>query len=138
MTMWTMVPEVVEPDLVALLVTITAMKVGSGPAGGGELLPGAAVKVAPQVGVVGLFAKPLKLLGAAPPLKELVFAHCAPQNVTEVPIAEFWSPMTKAPPPGAKEKPSVVQDVTAWAPPTSLMVVVIVKVPVVAKVCVPE
>ena len=96
-----MVPEIVGPDLLDELVTITAMSAGSGPWGGGELLPGSALHTAPHVGVVGLAAKPLKPRGAGPPLNELIFAHCAPQNVTEWPTAESSSPMTKAPPPGA-------------------------------------
>jgi hypothetical protein len=33
-------PEIVDPDFEIELETITAMKSGSGPAGGGELLPG--------------------------------------------------------------------------------------------------
>src|SRR5258708_2626277 len=112
MTMWRVLPEIVEPDLAAELVTITAMKVGSGPAGGGVLLPGSAVQPLPQVGVVGFSAKPLKLRGAEPPLKELSFAHCAPQKVTEVPVAAFRSPMTKLPPPG----PNPTVQMTATGP----------------------
>ena len=134
MTMWRMLPEIVEPDLSAELMTITAIKAGSGPSGGGVLLPGSALQTAPQVGVVGFSAKPLKLRGAEPPLKELSFAHWAPQKVTvftdqdRVPL----SPMTKLPPPGAKENASVLQDVLVVLPPTSVMVVVMVWLPVVA------
>src|SRR5712692_692811 len=135
--MWTVSPEISEPSLPTELVTITAMKAGSGPSGGGVLLPGSVVQATPQLGVVGSSAKPLKLRGAEPPLKELSFAHRAPQKVTEVPIAAFLSPMTKLPPPGAKANPRVLHDVTAMLPPTSLMVVVMVKVPVVAYVCEP-
>ena len=96
-----MSPEILGPDLLDELVTITAISAGSGPSGGGELLPGSALQLIPQAGVPGLSAKPLKLRGAGPPLSALIFAHCAPQNVTEVPTAEFSFPMTKAPPPGA-------------------------------------
>ncbi len=71
------------PDLAAELVTITAMYLGSGPAGGRALLPGSVLKDAPQLGVLRLAAKPLKLAGAPPPLSELSCAHCAPQNVTK-------------------------------------------------------
>ena len=49
-------PEIWEPDFVDELVTSTAMNVGSGPAGGGVLLPGSVVHVAPQEGVAGDFA----------------------------------------------------------------------------------
>jgi hypothetical protein len=97
-----MLPEVVGPDLADALVTITPINAGRGPSGGGELLPGSALQTAPQVGVFGLSAKPLKLRGAGPPLRELIFAHWAPQNVTDRPIAESRLPITKAPPPGAK------------------------------------
>src|SRR5258708_24383739 len=103
-------PEIVEPDLVIELETITPMKAGRGPAGGGVLLPGSVLQPVPQLGVLGLSAKPLKLAGAVPPLKEFSFHHCAPQNVTAVPTALFWSPITNEPPPGAKAKISTLQD----------------------------
>src|SRR5712691_7514736 len=135
--MWTVSPEISEPSLPTELVTITAMKAGSGPSGGGVLLPGSVVQATPQLGVVGFSAKPLKLLGAEPPLVGLSFAHCAPQKVTESPTEAFWSPMTKLPPPGAKPNPRVLHDATALLPPTSLMVVVMMNVPVVAYVCEP-
>src|SRR6266478_1438860 len=135
--MWTVLPEISEPSLPTELVTITAMKVGSGPSGGGVLLPGSVVQATPQLGVVGSSAKPLKLRGAEPPLVGLSFAHCAPQKVTEVPVAAFLSPITKLPPPGAKANPTVVQELVAMLPPTSWIVVVMVKMPVVAYVCAP-
>ena len=97
-----MLPDVVGPDLAAELVTITPISAGRGPSGGGELLPGAARQAIPHVGVLGLLAKPLKLRGAGPPVRKLTFAHWAPQNVTELPTAALLSPITKAPPPGAK------------------------------------
>ena len=96
-TTWSVLPEIVEPDFVDELVTITAMYGGSGPAGGGELLPGSVLQVEPHAGVAGFLAKPLKSEGAEPPLREFVFDHCAPQKVT-VPI-EVKLPTTNAPPP---------------------------------------
>jgi hypothetical protein len=73
-------PEIVEPDFVLELVTITPMNAGSGPAGGGVLLPGSVLQSTRQLGVAGFSAKPLKLAGAAPPLSELSFHHCAPRR----------------------------------------------------------
>jgi len=78
--MCTVSPEICEPDLDVELVTITPMNAGSGPVGGGGLLPGPVVQSVPQLGVAGSRAKPLKLAGAAPPLRVLRFHHCAPQN----------------------------------------------------------
>jgi hypothetical protein len=127
----------VEPVFVAELVTITPMKAGSGPDGGGVELPGSLDQSRPQVGVCGSSAKPLKLLGAPRPLNLLSFAHCAPQNVTELPTVAFWSLMTKLPPPGAKENPTVAHAAVAILPPTSVMVVVMVNEPVDAYVCEP-
>ena len=64
--------------------------------GGFELLPGLLVQVPPQPeGAVS--AKPLKELGAEPPLMALSFAHCAPQNVTELPMPASRLPITKVP-----------------------------------------
>ncbi len=88
-TIWGVFPEIVGPDLAAELVTITAMYLGSGPAGGGALLPGSVLQVAPQLGVMGFAAYPLKLAGAGPPLRELRWAHWAPQKVTADPAALF-------------------------------------------------
>jgi len=135
--MWIELPEMIEPVFVAELVTITPMKAGSGPDGGGVELPGSVDQSRPQVGVRGSSAKPLKLLGAARPLNVLSFAHCAPQNVTELPTAALWSLMTKLPPPGAKENPTGAQVVVAILPPTSVMVVVMVNEPADAYVCEP-
>ena len=78
-TIWVLMPEIVDQDLSTELDTITAMNDGT-VAGGPELLPGSVVQGCPQAG--GLLvesAKPLKLFGAPPPLSELLFAHCAPQ-----------------------------------------------------------
>src|SRR5712692_10475193 len=107
-----MFPEIVGPDLLDELVTMTPISRGSGPSGGGVLLPGSVLHPAPQLGVPGLSAKPLKLRGAGPPVSELTFAHCAPQNITELPTTAFLSPMTNAPPPGAKA--SVQMTVTVF------------------------
>ena len=102
MTTFGVLPEMVEPDLVIELETITAIYAGT-LAGGFELLPGSVVHVAPhEVGVVMLeLANPLKPFGAAPPVKELTFAHCEPQKVTLCPTAELLLPMTNEPPPPA-------------------------------------
>src|SRR5260370_38571006 len=115
--MWTVLPEISEPSLPTELVTITAMKVGSGPSGGGVLLPGSVVQATPQLGVVGSSAKPLKLRGAEPPLGGFSFAHCAPQNVTALPVPAFLSPMTKLRPPGAKANSTLLHDLVAVRPP---------------------
>src|SRR5216683_1886619 len=95
-----MSPDIVDPDLLIELDTMIATYDGM-VSGGSELLPGSAVQVPPQLdGVVLLWlAKPLKLAGAAPPLKEFSVHHCAPQKVTDVPTAAFRSPITKFPPP---------------------------------------
>jgi hypothetical protein len=45
--------------------------------------------------------------------------------------------MTKLPPPGANENPIAVQDAVAVLPPTSLMAVMIVNIPVDAYMCEP-
>src|ERR1700737_3718806 len=98
---------------------MTAMKAGNGPVGGGELLPGSADQLVPHAGEVpGVSSKPLKAAGAAPPLREFRFHHCAPQNVTEVPTALFRSPITNEPPPGAKAKTTTVQTALAVLPPS--------------------
>src|SRR5438552_10593146 len=100
--MCTLSPVMVEPDFVELLVTMIPMYAGSGPAGGGVLLPGSVDQPPPQAGSLGVSAKPLKLDDAAVPLIKLILLHWAPQNVTAVPVALSLSPMAKAPPPGAK------------------------------------
>src|SRR5438128_12534707 len=105
------------------------MKAGSGPAGGGALLPGSVLQSVPQLGVFGFRAKPWKLAGAGPPLKEFSCHHCAPQKVTDVPTALFRSPITNEPLPGAKAKTSTLQ-VAAVVLGWSVIVVVTVKKPV--------
>ena len=127
-------PEIVDPDFEIELETITAMKSGSGPAGGGELLPGAAVQFVPHAGaVLGSFSKPLKAAGASPPLNVFSFAHWAPQKVTWVPTAEFPSPITKLPPTDVP-KIRTTQEVVAVEPPSSTIETVMVKNPVEAYV----
>jgi hypothetical protein len=72
-------------NLTIELDTITPMSEGW-LAGGPELLPGLLVQPPPQLwGETS--AKPLKASGAAPPLRALTLAHCAPQNSTAVPLA---------------------------------------------------
>jgi hypothetical protein len=106
-TILTMSPEMVEPDLLTWLETRTPMKEGS-EAGGFPLFPGPAFHISPQDGgVLVLEAKPLKLSGAAPPLRELSRDQLALQKVTVVPLALLLSPITKAPLAG-KAKISVV------------------------------
>ena len=62
-------------------------------------MPGPLVHVPPQLAGFGSveLAKPLKLWGAVPPLKEFTEAQCAPQNVTWLPTTAFSSPITKFP-----------------------------------------
>src|SRR6266571_2318160 len=123
--MCTVSPEIVDPDWEIELETITAMKVGREPAGGGVLLPGSVDQVVPQAAAGGVSSKPLKEAGAEPPLRLFSFAHCAPQKVTAVPTAEFPSPITKLP--LAKVAKTVTwHEVAAVEPPSSLIVVVIV------------
>src|SRR5450756_701965 len=112
---------------------MTPMKAGSGPGGGGVLLPVSALQLAlaTQLGALGFSAKPLKLAGAGPPLREFSFHHWAPQKVTELPTTALLSPIAKLPPPGAKAKVSTLQVAVAVAPPSSMIDVVIVKGPVV-------
>ena len=64
---------------------------------------------------------------AAPPLRSFSFHHCAPQNVTAVPIAAFLSPITKVPP-ATPAKISTLQLVVAVLPPTSAIETVIVRI----------
>jgi hypothetical protein len=61
-------------------VTISAMKAGSGPLTGGVELPGSALQFVPHAGAWADSAKPLKLLGAGPPLKLFFLAHWAHQD----------------------------------------------------------
>src|SRR3954465_15711612 len=111
--MWIELPEIADPDLVTPLVTITAMNVGSGPEGEGAELPGAVIQLTPQAGVRGERAKPLKLRESFPPPARFFCVHCAPQNITRSPMPACREPMAKLPPPGANEKPIVLQDVLA-------------------------
>src|SRR6266852_357551 len=72
MTMWTVSPDSVEPDLWTELATMTAMYCGT-MSGGPELLPGSLVQPAPHCGGCPVpSAKPLKLAGAEPPRNELL------------------------------------------------------------------
>jgi|GraSoiStandDraft_40_1057318.scaffolds.fasta_scaffold1546322_2 hypothetical protein len=80
MTIATASPETSGPIWRAELVTITAMNSGSGPSGGGVLLPGSDVQLCPQAGVTGWSEKPLKLRGAGPAVNELCCAHWEPQK----------------------------------------------------------
>src|SRR5579872_6139086 len=94
-------PEMVEPDFVIELATITPMYEGSGPPGGDALLLGPVVQLVPHTGGTALSSNPLNDDGVGPPLRVLSFDHWAPQNVTAVPLALLPSPITK-PPPGGK------------------------------------
>jgi hypothetical protein len=93
-----MLPEIVEPDLLIELAAITVMVLGT-EFGGGALLPGSVFHVPGQEAGLGVVkrAKPLKVFGAAPPLRVLAFDHWAPQNVTFFPTTAFRSPITKLP-----------------------------------------
>src|SRR5579862_1842918 len=95
--MCTMLPEIVLPDFVTWLVTITAISPGT-LAGGGVLLPGSVVQVLPQVGAVLPSSKPLKLAGPEPVLSALFFHHCDPHQLTWPPETFSRSPITKDPP----------------------------------------
>src|SRR5260370_4622038 len=130
-------PEIVALDLYTESLTTTPMNAGSGPDGGGVELPGSADQLRRQAGVRGMSAKPLKLLGAPRPFNGLSLAHWALQKVTGLPTEASCLPMMKVPPPGANENPIAVHDAVAVLPPTSLIVVVIVKIPVDAYVCEP-
>src|SRR5262245_10649621 len=70
-------------------------------AGGRTLPPGLAVQLPPhgktRLLEEALLASPWKLDGAGPPLSELRFDHCAPQNVTLLPMLAFCSPITNGP-----------------------------------------
>ena len=107
MTMCTVLPWIVEPDFVIELETITAMNAGSGPGGGFALLPGPVVQFVPHVTLAGFFSKPLNEAGALPPVRLFSIDHCAPQKVTEVPIAALLSPITKLPPLAKTQKTNV-------------------------------
>src|SRR5260370_1338305 len=100
MMICTTLPEIALPDWLIELETITPMKEGSGPGGGGALLPGSVVQVVLHVGSMAESSQPLKEAGAGPPLKVLFVAHCAPQKLTEVPVTVpgTTSPTTNEPP----------------------------------------
>ena len=68
-----MLPEIVEPDWVMELAAITVMN-GGRVLGGPELLPVELVHVPPHEAGFGLMelAKPLKLWGAVPALREFI------------------------------------------------------------------
>lgn len=134
--MCTVFPEIVDPDWEIELETITAIKAGSGPGGGGGLLPGSVDQLVPQVTDAGAFSKPLKADGAEPPLNVFSFPHCAPQKVTGVPNAAFPSPITKVPP-ATVAKTRTGQDAEAVDPPSSMTLIVTVNVPVDAYVWLP-
>ncbi len=94
-------PEIVGPDLITVLVTITAIYDGT-LVGDPELLPGSVVQVFPQEGgvVLSVFANPLNAPGTGPPDKLFSFCHCVPHHVTAVfgkAEAMVWSPNTKEP-----------------------------------------
>src|SRR2546421_928546 len=121
--MCTVSPEICEPDCELELVTITPINAGNGPAGGEALLPGSVPQSAPQLGVAGLSAKPLKLEGAGPPLRVFSVDHWAPQKVTAVPGALLPSPITNAPPVDTGAKISTVHPLTdVMLPPSSVTV----------------
>src|SRR6266511_1058425 len=96
--MCTVLPEIVEPDWLIELETITAISAGSGPGGGGGLLPVDVVQFVPHVTVGGDFSKPLNEAGAVPPLRLFSFHHLAAQKVTAVQTTALLSPITKFPP----------------------------------------
>src|ERR1700747_1895260 len=92
------VPEAsTEPSWLIWLATATSMYSGSGAGGGSELLPVPLVQARPHAGVGNELTQPLNDDGAGPPLSELSFHHCAPQNVTAVPTAVSRSPTVKLP-----------------------------------------
>ena len=95
-------PEIVGPVWLIELETTTPIREGSGPGGGGALLPGSVVQVVPHIGSMTESSQPLKEAGAPPPLKVLFLAHCAPQKFTEVPVVVpgTTSPTTNEPPAG--------------------------------------
>src|SRR5216117_3367473 len=97
-----MLPEILEPDLVIELDTITALWDGIG-RGGAESSSLSVVKSPPGFGSRMLveFAKPVKLAGAEPLLNAFDLCHCALQNVTCLPTTPSPSPMTKVPLPSS-------------------------------------
>jgi len=79
------------------------------------------LQLVPQLGLVGLSAKPLKLAGAEPPLREFSFHHPEPQKVADAPIPLFRSPTTKEPPPGTKGKTAEVSPASPQPAPAVLL-----------------
>ena len=81
--MLTTLPEIVAPDFVIELLTITEINAGT-LLGGPQLLPGLLVQAPPHIAGFGLveLANPLKLPDTLRPLGEFKSAHCALQNVT--------------------------------------------------------
>ena len=67
MTTLTVLPEMPLPLFVIVLETMTAVYVGTDE-GGAELFPGPLVQEVPQTGGASESSKPLKELGAEPPL----------------------------------------------------------------------
>jgi hypothetical protein len=97
-TIFGLVPLTVLPDFVTEFVTSIAVYAGT-VTGGGGLLPPLVLHLPPhEVAPDGTFAKPLKLLGAVPPLMWFSFDQLLLQNViVPVPPASR-SPITKLPP----------------------------------------
>ena len=92
------VPMIVLPDFVTEFVTSIAVYDGTLPGGAG-LLPGLVDHVPPhEVAPAGLFANPLKLLGAVPPLMWFAIDQLLPQKVTAPDPPASRSPTTKVPP----------------------------------------
>src|SRR5437773_10431807 len=111
--MWMVSPEIVDPLCVIVFDTITPIKTGSGPGGGGGLLPGSVVQSVPHAGgVPAVAAKPLNAAGAAPPPNVLRLLQLELQKVTSVPMAALPLPITNAP---DARKPNTVT-VRAWWP----------------------
>ena len=91
-------PLIVLLNFATELVTSMAVYDGTLP-GGVELSPGPVDHVPlHQVAPAGLFANPLKLLGAGPPLMWFALDQLLPQNVTPPNPLASRSPMTKFPP----------------------------------------
>jgi hypothetical protein len=100
--MLTVFPEIVEPDLIALLATRVPMYDGTVAVGGGLVPP--EVDHGPPHGTGGVLvgkltftAKPLKADGAPPPDSWLAFDHWLPHQVTVPPPAALELPTTNAP-----------------------------------------
>src|SRR6267378_6485350 len=136
MTTCLMSPLMTDPDLVTLLETITPMNLGT-LGGGGVELPGSVDQVPPQFGggrprkLSSNPAKPFIALGGAPPLMRLIFAHWLLHHVTWFPSPASKSPITKAAPFAVAKAKIMTEHVEVVVlPPTSLIFVVIEKVPV--------